>query len=250
MKSDWDWIHLDDTPQPVINTPWGMVALARGCGPEAVRARGSLLELYKGSIYFYTLGMVRNRERAAELSQDFTVPFLEGRLFSLADQARGSFGTYLKVWVKNHVRTSQKRERVRRAERLDGVEIASEGESPEEDLDRRMTLAEVSEALRRARAKSFHGAEAMRVFDAWHLQRPPEDRRTQAELAREMGISPRRFQVQLSLAREAVRYHLLQILSIGTSSVDQLQEELGRVRQTLRGPAGDRLQRTWSRRKA
>ncbi|GEM_PF-5438120 len=196
-----------------------------------------------GEIILTILGMVRDRERANELTQSFMVPLLEGRIFTLADQQRGSFCTFLKAWVRNHVRTEQKKERRRRGLPLDGIDVPSEEESPERVLDRRMTQAEVTEALKRTRGKFGEGAEAMRVFDAWDFQRAPEDRRTQTELAREMGLPLRRFQDQLSVARQAFRFHLLQILSIEVSSVDHLQEELGRVREALRGPLRGRWRR-------
>ncbi len=236
MKDDYDWILLDDATSNVLNTPWGMVALARGCGPEAVKARGNLAELYRGQIALTILGIVRDRDRADELTQSFMVPFLEGRIFTLADQKRGSFRTFLKVWVKNHVRTEQKKERRRRGRSLDGIEVASEGESPDQVLDRRMTQVEVTEALRRTRAKFAKDSDPMRAFDAWELDRSADDCRTQAEMARDMGFGAREFHDNLSIARMTFKFHLCQIFSIEVSSVDQTQEELGRVRRDLRGP--------------
>src|SRR5262245_63341462 len=73
-----------------IETTWTLVFQAhQGQEPDAL-ARQRLLLRYRGAIYRYLLGALRDPDAAEELAQEFAVRFLQGG-FRRADPQQGRF---------------------------------------------------------------------------------------------------------------------------------------------------------------
>jgi RNA polymerase sigma-70 factor (ECF subfamily) len=80
-----------------IETDWNAVEAAHR-GPETAQAatRRQLLERYRGAVYRYLLGALRDRGAADELFQEFALRFLRGD-FRNADPGQGRFRDFVKT---------------------------------------------------------------------------------------------------------------------------------------------------------
>jgi RNA polymerase sigma-70 factor (ECF subfamily) len=80
-----------------ISTLWTVVGQAHsGSDDEMARARGELLELYRGAAYRYLLGALRDQQAAEDLCQEFALRFLRGD-FRRADPQKGRFRDFVKT---------------------------------------------------------------------------------------------------------------------------------------------------------
>ena len=80
-----------------INTLWTMVFQAHGADRDAVQqAQCVLLERYRGAIYRYLVGALRDADAAEELAQEFALRFVRGD-FRRANPEKGRFRSYLKT---------------------------------------------------------------------------------------------------------------------------------------------------------
>lgn len=78
-----------------INTLWSLVSLAHHQGDEVATAQQQLLERYSGAARRYLLGVLRDRDAAEDVFQEFACSFLRGELRH-ADPQRGRFRNYVK----------------------------------------------------------------------------------------------------------------------------------------------------------
>lgn len=80
-----------------IVTMWTMVLRAHGMdGAGAQDAQCRLLDRYRGAVFRYLLGAVRDPDAAEELAQEFALRFVRGD-FRRANPERGRFRSYLKT---------------------------------------------------------------------------------------------------------------------------------------------------------
>jgi RNA polymerase sigma-70 factor (ECF subfamily) len=80
-----------------IDTLWTMVFQAHGDDASAVpKAQAALLQRYRGAIFRYLVGAVRDADAAEELAQEFALRFLRGD-FRRADPTRGRYRNYVKT---------------------------------------------------------------------------------------------------------------------------------------------------------
>jgi RNA polymerase sigma-70 factor (ECF subfamily) len=83
-----------------MTTIWDQVRLAnrlQGGSDETVRqAQEALMERYKGAVYRYLLGALRDRDAADELFGEFCLRFVTGA-FAKADPEKGRFRDYVKT---------------------------------------------------------------------------------------------------------------------------------------------------------
>jgi RNA polymerase sigma-70 factor (ECF subfamily) len=85
-----------DRPLQQISTLWAVVSQALAGPPEAVSAaQQQLLRRYRGAAYRYLLASVRDPDVADDLTQEFALRFIQGRLRG-ADPRHGRFRDYLK----------------------------------------------------------------------------------------------------------------------------------------------------------
>jgi RNA polymerase sigma-70 factor (ECF subfamily) len=84
-----------------IQTVWSLVFQAnQGEKDAAVAAQQELLLRYRGAVYRYLLGALRDPDAADELAQEFAVRFLQGS-FRRADPHRGRFRDLVKTAVRH-----------------------------------------------------------------------------------------------------------------------------------------------------
>lgn len=86
-----------------IETQWSLVIDAHAQdGNQARMVREVLLKHYAGAVFRYLMGAVRDREAAEELTNEFAVRLLQGKLHR-ASPDRGRFRDYLKTVLINLV---------------------------------------------------------------------------------------------------------------------------------------------------
>ena len=87
-----------------IVTQWSLLRLAHQGAPDSPRARQAMLLRYRGPIRSYVGALLREEQDADEVAQEILVRMLRGD-FGSARPERGRFRDFLKVAVKNMVRT-------------------------------------------------------------------------------------------------------------------------------------------------
>ncbi|MBO0698600.1 MAG: sigma-70 family RNA polymerase sigma factor [Zavarzinella sp.] len=96
-----------------VQTLWSQLRLAHDDGSDARQAaREALLRRYAGAVRRYLIAVVRDREAADDLAQEFALRFLRGD-FRNADPGRGRFRDYVKVAVLNLVNDHHRRQKAR-----------------------------------------------------------------------------------------------------------------------------------------
>ncbi|MBC7855510.1 MAG: sigma-70 family RNA polymerase sigma factor [Pirellulaceae bacterium] len=100
MQHDDEQKRLDQ-----VVTQWSLLRLAHGPAPaDSVQARKTLILRYSGAIRSYVGALVKDDADADEVAQDCLVRMLKGD-FASADPTKGRFRDFLKVAVKNMVRS-------------------------------------------------------------------------------------------------------------------------------------------------
>lgn len=100
MNSEEDDKRLDQ-----VVTQWSLLRMAHGPAPaDSTQARKTLLLRYSGAIRSYVGALIKDDADADEVAQDCLVRMLKGD-FASADPTKGRFRDFLKVAVKNMVRT-------------------------------------------------------------------------------------------------------------------------------------------------
>ena len=154
---------MNDFSQPSrldrISTSWSLLDQARiGPGDAATAARCLLVERYRRAVRRYLGALLRNDDEADDLTQEFGLALIEGKL-AKATEEKGRFRDYVKSVVVHLVsahRRKQKRQPLTRSTRPEvvapGVDETNQAflESWREEL-----LARTWEALSQAHAEFF-----------------------------------------------------------------------------------------------
>lgn len=169
-----------------IATQWTALNRAHGDpADETVAAQWLLLERYRGAVYRYLFGAVRDPDAAEELCQEFALRFLRGD-FRRASPTRGRFRDYLKTalihLVTDYHRTRQARPQPLASDIGEPATPLADGTDPEHDflVDWREELLDRTwQALERAN-KTYHATLRLRIeFPDLSSQQMAERLRTQ-----------------------------------------------------------------------
>jgi RNA polymerase sigma-70 factor (ECF subfamily) len=136
-----------------ITTMWTMVRQAHGENSSEINAaQDRIIERYSGAVYRYLLAVLRDKDAADEVFQEFALRLVRGG-FRKADQQRGRFRDYVKVAVLRLV-TDYHRKRQRDARRgTDNdelVELAEDAASPDPKSEQAFVASCRDEFLGRA----------------------------------------------------------------------------------------------------
>ena len=148
-------------------TQWSMVlAAADSQSPDSGRALETLCETYWYPIYAHIRYLVRDSDRAQDLTQGFFAHILEKRSLKIADPDRGRFRAFLKTTLHHYM--SNERHRAEAAKRGAGQTILSldfagaenrysqepaSDRSPDKAFEQRWAQAMVARCLHRLRAE-------------------------------------------------------------------------------------------------
>lgn len=243
MSKHFDWVNLADPSFSTLRTDWEKVALAKGTTPESEAARKQLAERYRSASYFYVRGIVGDPDLAHDLTQDFLLLFIKGKILPRAGPEAGSFRDFLKGSLQNHVHAAQRNESIRKMGSLQGVDLPDPKGSPEEEFDRRWATALLSRAREMTQKAFVAGARNWEVFDLWEFQADDADGLTQERAAARLGMTLREFRTALYATRQVFMRQLLMLLRLEVTDFDTLDVEIGRLREALAGP----LMRAWRR---
>ncbi len=116
----------------MVETRWSLIRRAHLGPAGSIEARNHLVLKYAGAIRSYIKALTRNDADADELSQDVIVRLIQGD-FAGADPDRGRFRDFLKVSVKNMVRSSWSKQN--RRDELSRKHAEESNEEPVESAD-------------------------------------------------------------------------------------------------------------------
>jgi RNA polymerase sigma-70 factor (ECF subfamily) len=217
-----------------IQTHWTVVFQAHEeRGQTAVTAAQQQLVLrYRGAVYRYLLGMVRDPAAAEELAQDFAVRLLRGD-FRRADPGRGRFRDFLKAAVR-HLVIDYWREQGKAPVPLDPAAVAV-GPAEEADLDRPFLerwreelLNQTWDALEEVQART---GQPYHTVLRWKTEQPEQRSAQMAQrLSAHQGrpVTENALRKLLHRARKLFADLLVDEVarSLGTSAPEPLEQEL------------------------
>jgi RNA polymerase sigma-70 factor (ECF subfamily) len=211
-----------------MSTLWSVLFQAHAGTLDAVAAaQQRLLERYRGAVYRYLLGAVRNPDVADELSQEFALRFVRGD-FKNANPERGRFRDYLKTALRNLVGDHQRaRQRWPQPLAADVPETAAAAEADADDFLtgwREELLERTWQALEQANP-AYHAVLRQRIDNL---------EATSAELAQRLSVSLDRpvnapwVRKTLQRAQEKFAELLIDEVegSLGQATPEQLRQEL------------------------
>jgi RNA polymerase sigma factor (sigma-70 family) len=217
-----------------IGTRWSLIRSAHlASKPESAKeARRILVMRYAPAIRRYVGGILRQDDQADEIAQEVMLRMMRGD-FAGADENKGRFRDFLKMALRNMIKTSWRKSSQRKTVALDGEPLPAE---QDQELDEQWTATWRRNLLdntwNRLHADQS-GATSQNQFRALRLRVEfPEDSSTELahRLSQDAGepISAENFRQLLRRGRVRFAHHLLDEIraGLGDESEDRLQEEL------------------------
>jgi RNA polymerase sigma-70 factor (ECF subfamily) len=144
--------HPDrDRPLNEIETLWSDILRAHGGEEEAHAARVRLVLRYMGAVWRYLAWVLRDRDAAEELAQEFAVRVLRGD-FRRADPNRGRFRDFVRAAASNLVNDYYRRRKTRPITGAAGVPEPVAPPAPSDELDAEFLRSWRMELINRAMA--------------------------------------------------------------------------------------------------
>jgi RNA polymerase sigma factor (sigma-70 family) len=237
----------ENTPFPEAShqfppTRWSVVQAARGDDAEdRQRALNTLVFAYWKPVYKYIrLHWHKDREQAADLTQDFFLKLLEKHLLDRFDPERARLRTYLRLCVDGLVmNTDKSAQRLKRGgavtflsldfETAEGelrqLPVAS-GDGPEELFSREFARSLFANAVERVRAKCVQEDKPLpfRIFEFYDIEGGAKEL-TYEEVGRRFGIKATDVTNYLASARREFRRNVLEELRKMTGTEEEFRRE-------------------------
>jgi RNA polymerase sigma-70 factor (ECF subfamily) len=232
-----------DSPR-LPTTHWSELAkLGAPVTTEHRAALAVLLQRYWKPVYCYLRRRGFNNEDAKDLVQEFFTSALEKELFQRADPTRGRFRAFLLACLDRFVANVQRAKRAKRRRPAKGIvsiqqlseemEIPfepSEDETPDKIFDRSWASELVLRVLRQLQ-KECHTTGKQAHYLVFHRRliapvlegaEPP----AMAELAEELGVTPKQAANLLLTARRAYQRLLREEIKLYAASEDEVEFEV------------------------
>jgi RNA polymerase sigma-70 factor (ECF subfamily) len=231
------------------STRWSVVVLAQdAASPGAQDALATLCQTYWYPLYAFIRRWCGSAEKAEELTQEFFTRFLEKDFVRGADQAKGSFRTYLLACCKHFL--SNQRKHARALKRGGGrstlsldIEAAQQRYllepadtfTPEKLFDRRWALTLLERSLE-ALAQEYQQQDKKSLYDELkcHLVGDAGSS-TYSEAAARLGMSEAAVKKAAQRLRERCRAIMRQEILATVRSPEQLEDEVRNLFAILRG---------------
>ena len=231
-----------EAPQHFPPTRWSVVQAA--CSDDAEdrqRALDTLISAYWKPVYKYIrLHWHKDREPAADLTQDFFLKLLEKHLLDRFDPKRARLRTYLRLCVDGLVmNTDKSAQRLKRGgtvthlsldfESAEGelrqLPVAS-GDDPEELFSREFARSLFANAVERVRAKCVQEDKPLhfRIFELYDIEGGARQL-TYEEVGRRFGIKATDVTNYLAFARREFRRTVLEELRRMTATEEEFRRE-------------------------
>src|SRR3989442_2361934 len=223
-----------------VTTQWSVVLTAQGQSPAADEALEKLCRIYWWPLYGFVRRNGYNPEEAQDLTQGFFALLLERRDLDVVRKEKGRLRSYLLVSLKNFVAKAKRREMaVKRGEGRALVpldELLARGRAalepadnltPDRIYERRWALTLLEQVLARLE-NEYKSAGNARLFDCLKAFLSDEPgRRSQAEMAAELGMTEKALKQAFHRLRQRYRqllnYEIAQTVAVPGDVEDELR---------------------------
>jgi RNA polymerase sigma factor (sigma-70 family) len=230
-----------------LTTRWSIVLTAQGRTPAAEEALNKLCQSYWQPLYAFVRREGRSPEEAQDLTQEFFARFLERRDFDAVRREKGRLRSYLLVSLKHflenerHRASALKRGHGEQPISLDEI-LAHQRSEPEPAVtmtadqiyERRWALTVLDQVLARL-GEEFRAAEKQPLFDRLkELLADEPGRPSQAEIARELGMTENAVKQAFHRLRERYRQILREQIAHTVATPAEIEDELRHLIAVLR----------------
>jgi len=227
-------------------THWSVVLEAQGESPGAHEALENLCRSYWRPIYSFARREGTNPEEAKDITQGFFALILERKDFQSVRQEKGRLRSFLLASLK-HFMANERREAatIKRGGGqtlipLDEVEFYDSGEFDRETLsadllyDRRWAFTVLDRVFARLREESQASANTplLERLNTWLSDEP--DRPSQAEIAREFGMTENAVKQAFHRLRQRYRQVLREEVAHTVATPAEIEDELRHLIAALR----------------
>src|SRR5207302_9841013 len=223
-----------------VTTQWSVVLTAQGQSPAADEALEKLCRTYWWPLYGFVRRNGYNPEEAQDLTQGFFALLLERRDLDVVRKEKGRLRSYLLVSLKNFVAKAKRREMaVKRGEGralvpLDELLARERADlepadtlTPDRIYERRWALTLLEQVLTRLESE-YQSSDNAKLFE--HLKELLSDepgRRSQAQIATELGMTEnavkQAFHRLRRRYRELLRDEIAQTVAVPGDVEDELR---------------------------
>src|SRR5436190_18238924 len=230
-----------------VTTHWSVVLAAQGSSPAAEEALENLCRSYWRPIYGFVRRQGYNPEEAQDLTQGFFALLLERRDFESVRREKGRLRSYLLASIKHFLANDRRRAMaIKRGEGrlqipLDGFhaeECAELGKtetlSADRIYDRRWALTVLDQVFERLRAESRGLANAPLFERLNELLSDEPGRPSQAEIAREFGMTENAVKQAFYRLRQRYRQLLCEEIAQTVATPAEVDTELRELIAALR----------------
>src|SRR6266404_4042589 len=222
-----------------VTTQWSVVLTAQGQSPAADEALEKLCRTYWWPLYGFVRRSGYNPEEAQDLTQGFFALLLERRDLDVVRKEKGRLRSYLLVSLKNFVAKAKRREMaVKRGEGRALVPLdellareradlePADSLSADKIYERRWALTLLEQVLTRLEA-DYQAADNAKLFD--HLKEllsDEPDRRSQADIAAELGMTENAVKQAFHRLRQRYRQLLCDEIAQTVAVPGDVEDEL------------------------
>jgi len=228
-------------------THWSVVLEAQGESPAAQEALENLCRTYWRPIYAFVRREGAKPEEAKDITQGFFALILERQDFSSVRQEKGRLRSFLLASLK-HFMANERRDAAtikrgggRRLLPLDGIECCEVGEvdrgdilSPDLLYDRRWAFTVLDRVFGRLREESQRSLNPPLLQRLNTLLSDEPDRPSQAEIAREFGMTENAVKQAFHRLRQRYRQLLREEVAHTVATPAEIEEELRHLIGALR----------------
>jgi RNA polymerase sigma factor (sigma-70 family) len=228
-------------------THWSVVLEAQGPTPAAQAALEELCRTYWRPIYSFVRREGIGPEEAKDLTQGFFALILERKDFQSVRQQKGRLRSFLLASLK-HFMANERRDAAtikrgggRRLIPLDGIESDDSSELDRSDMlsadllyDRRWAFTVLDRVFARLREESQGSASAPLLERLNTLLSDEPDRPSQAEVAREFGMTENAVKQALHRLRQRYRQLLREEVAHTVGTPAEIEDELRHLIAALR----------------
>ncbi|MGI8957003.1 MAG: RNA polymerase sigma factor [Chthoniobacterales bacterium] len=230
-----------------FTTRWSVVLTAQGPTPAAQQALDQLCRSYWTPLYAFVRREGHGPEEAQDLTQEFFARFLQRKDFDAVRREKGHLRSYLLVSLKHFL--ANERDRARAIKRGEGEQpisldeiLAHQRSEPEpasnltadQIYERRWALSVLDQVLTRLE-NEFRASGKTALFERLKEQLSDDpDRPSQAEIARELGMSENAVKQAFHRLRERYRDILREEVAHTVAAPGEIEDELRHLIAILR----------------
>jgi DNA-directed RNA polymerase specialized sigma24 family protein len=234
-------------PVAFATTHWSVVLDAQGESPAAHEALENLCRTYWRPIYVFVRRQGTNPEEAKDITQGFFALILERKDFQSVRQEKGRLRSFLLTSLK-HFMANERRDAatIKRGGGqalipLDGIGLNDSGEFDRSDMlsadllyDRRWAFTVLDRVFARLREESRGSASAPLLERLNTLLSDEPDRPSQAEIAREFGMTENAVKQAFHRLRQRYQQLLREEVAHTVATPAEIEDELRHLIAALR----------------